>query len=407
MSTGNHDMVGGERPTPLAREGYQLTDLDYELRDDGVLYTLDDGTRVKVQGNSPRSVTVSLQKDEAIVPPETGNLGGSKLRNKLVSLARERFGETNGLVEDLESIALMFDEHLRERREAAEEHLRENEIPELAGTPYRISEEGGFVLIKHTREGEVPVQLTNFLARVEEQVVRDDGAEEKHSYEIEACSGGRVRRFEVPAVSFASMGWVARHLGASSYVYPGFGYKDHAAVAIQSLSGEITERRYFAHTGWRKIEGEWAYLHAGGAIGPKGPLSGVEVAMGDGRLGDCLLPEPPEGEALVEAVRASLRFLDLAPPEVAYPLLATVYRAALGEAAPVDLSLHLVGPTGAYKTEITALTQAYYGAAFNGRNLPGNWESTDNSLEKQAFLLKDAALVVDDFAPTGTAGDVA
>jgi hypothetical protein len=46
-----------------------LTELDYELRDDGVLYTLDDGTRVKVQGNSPRSVTVSLQKGEAIVPP--------------------------------------------------------------------------------------------------------------------------------------------------------------------------------------------------------------------------------------------------------------------------------------------------------------------------------------------------
>ena len=120
-----------------------------------------------------------------------------------------------------------------------------------------------------------------------------------------------------------------------------------------------------------------------------------------------MLPEPPEGEALVEAVRASLRFLDLAPPGVAYPLLAAVYRAALDEAAPVDLSLHLVGPTGAHKTELTAIVQAHYGPAFNSRNLPGNWESTDNSLEKQAFLLKDAVLVVDDFAPTGTTGDVA
>jgi hypothetical protein len=62
-------MVGGEGPTPLAKGDHRLTELDYELRDDGVLYTLDDGTRVKVQGNSPRSVTVSLQKGEAIVPP--------------------------------------------------------------------------------------------------------------------------------------------------------------------------------------------------------------------------------------------------------------------------------------------------------------------------------------------------
>ena len=134
-------MVGGEGPTPLAREGYRLTDLDFGLRDDGVLYTLDDGTRVKVQGNSHRSVSVSLQKGEAIVPPETGNLGDSRLRNRLASLARERFGETNGLVEDLGSIAVMFDQHVGERREAAEERLHENEIPSspvpCTGSPRR------------------------------------------------------------------------------------------------------------------------------------------------------------------------------------------------------------------------------------------------------------------------------
>jgi hypothetical protein len=284
-----------------------------------------------------------------------------------------------------------------------EEHVGEHEDPPevYLATPQ------GIVWNKPTRHGSSPTPLTNFVAEIVSDVVEDDGAEERHAFQVQAQMGGRVRRFEVPAASFASMGWVARHLGASAFVYPGFGYEKHAAVAIQSLSGEIAERRYFAHTGWREIEGEWAFLHAGGAIGPKGPLTGVEVAMGDGRLGDCVLPEPPDDEALVEAVRASLRFLDLAPPEVAYPLLAAVYRAALGEASPVDLSVHLVGPTGAYKTEITALTQAHYGAAFNGRNLPGNWESTDNSLEKQAFLLKDAVLVVDDFAPTGTSGDVA
>src|SRR5215217_1484744 len=287
--------------------------------------------------------------------------------------------------------------------ELREQHVGENEDP----PEVYLSTPQGIVWNKPTSHGISPTPLTNFVAEIVADVVEDDGAEEKYTFEIEARSGGRVRHFEVPAASFASMAWVARHLGASAFVYPGFGYEKHAAVAIQSLSGQIAERRYFAHTGWRTIEGEWVFLHAGGAIGPKGPLTGIEVTMGDGRLGNCVLPEPPEKSALVEAVRASLRFLDLAPPEVAYPLFAAVYRAALGEASPVDLSLHLVGPTGAYKTEITALTQAYYGAAFNGRNLPGNWESTDNSLEKQAFLLKDAVLVVDDFAPTGTTGDVA
>jgi hypothetical protein len=35
------------------------------------------------------------------------------------------------------------------------------------------------------------------------------------------------------------MGWVADHLGAGATVQPGFGIKDHARAAIQTLSGEI------------------------------------------------------------------------------------------------------------------------------------------------------------------------
>ena len=38
---------------------------------------------------------------------------------------------------------------------------------------------------------------------------------------------------------------------------PGFGVKDHARAAIQTLSEEIPARRVYAHTGWRKIGGDW------------------------------------------------------------------------------------------------------------------------------------------------------
>jgi hypothetical protein len=41
----------------------------------------------------------------------------------------------------------------------------------------------------------------------------------------------------------------------------------------------------------------------------------------------------------------------------------------------------------------------------DARNLPGSWSSTGNALEALAFAAKDAVLVVDDFAPTGAAGD--
>jgi hypothetical protein len=89
------------------------------------------------------------------------------------------------------------------------------------------------------------------------------------------------------------------------------------------------------------------------------------------------------------------------------PLFAAVYRAPLGEMVPVDLSVFLAGPTGTQKTELTAMAQAHYGAAFNGRRLPANWSSTENALEKQSFAAKDAIFTVDDFAPAGTSNDVA
>ena len=243
-----------------------MTELDYELRDDGVLYTLDDGTRVRVRGNSAKSATVTLEKGDQIVPPEIGNLGGSKLRNTLVGLAKDRFGEVNGLVEDLGYIAVYLDDHLRERREVAEEHLLENEIPELAGTPYGISKEGGFVRIKQTGEGEVPLLLTNFVARVEEQVVRDDGAEEKRIYKISGQIGYRcLPRIDVLASQFTNMNWVSEHWGLEAHVNAN--QTTYARDAIELYSRNAVKRFRYAHTGWRVLEnGTRVYLHSEGAI---------------------------------------------------------------------------------------------------------------------------------------------
>ena len=105
-------------------------------------------------------------------------------------------------------------------------------------------------------------------------------------------------------------------------------------------------------------------------------------------------------------MRASLALLELGPDTITAAVLGAIYRAPLGEPSPIDFALHLTGPTGAFKTELAALAQAHFGAAFNGRRLPASWADTANMLEKKAFLAKDAVLVVDDFAPTGTTTDV-
>ncbi len=104
--------------------------------------------------------------------------------------------------------------------------------------PYVVTP-GGIVWNKPSRYGTNPTPLTNFTAEIVGDVVEDDGIEERHSFEIGARLGERQRRFEVPASRFASMNWVAEHLGAGAFVHAGFGYKDHASVAIRMLSGDI------------------------------------------------------------------------------------------------------------------------------------------------------------------------
>ena len=167
-----------------------MADLAYELRDDGVVYKLSHETSVRVQIRGKSRQRVSMERAGVIVPPETGDLGASTFRNRLTGLAAERFGEANGLAEELGLIAVAFEEHFGEREEAAEKNDEETNVPEFIRTPYRIVN-GGIVRLKNTREGEVPQRLTNFVARVEEEVVRDDGADVRRIFKMKGEAGGK------------------------------------------------------------------------------------------------------------------------------------------------------------------------------------------------------------------------
>jgi hypothetical protein len=245
--------------------------LEYELRNDGVLYTLGGDVRVKVQRKSASRVMILMQRGGVIIPPETGDLGTSAFRDRLVGLARERFGEVNGLAEELGLIAVGFEAHLEEREGAAAEDDEQNNVPEFVGTPYRVAD-GGLVRLKNTREGEIPQRLTNFTARVEEEVVKDDGAETRRIYRLSGRSGEReLPSAEVPASRFGSMNWIPEHWGLSARIAAGQGTKDLVREAVELLSRSARTRHTYAHTGWRELpDKRRVFLHAGGASGRKG-----------------------------------------------------------------------------------------------------------------------------------------
>jgi hypothetical protein len=191
--------------------------------------------------------------------------------------------------------------------------------------------------------------------------------------------------------------------GSRAIINAGFNARDHLRCAIQEFSSDVTRSVVYTHTGWTKIGGEWAYLSSSGGLGPGGLVEGVQVALPDS-LAPFILPKPPTGPELTDAVRASLTLIDVAPEHIGVALHALIARAILGG---TGFSLHLSGPTGAFKTAVAAIVQAHFGQGFDERHLPGSWSSTANATEGLAFIAKDMILVVDDFAPRGSTYDQA
>jgi hypothetical protein len=237
--------------------------------------------------------------------------------------------------------------------------------------------------------------VANFTARIVGDLVLDDEAELRREFAVEAELGGQRISFSVSAAEFGRMGWVLNKLGPQAILYPG--QQQHARAAIQWLSGAIRQERIFTHLGWRRQDPDWVYLQAGGAVGAQGLRCDVRVQL-PAALEHYRMPPPADHHARVSAIRASLSFLSLAPDRISCPLLAAVYRAALGK---VDFSLFHAGASGVFKTALAALCQQHFGSAMDAQALPAHFGSTAYALETLAFTAKDALLVVDDFVPTG------
>jgi hypothetical protein len=247
-----------------------------------------------------------------------------------------------------------------------------------------------------------PLRLTNFTARIARQVVEDDGAEQKMALEISVTRSGRQRTLIITAAEFGEMKWPGDKVDARAAITP-FTSPREVGYVIRLLSSQMTEAVVYTHTGWRQLaDGTHVYLHGAGAIGPSGAVYGVHVRL-EGPLLPMALPEPPIGDKLRTAIRATLGLLQVAPRRVMLPLLAAAFRAPLGQAG---FSIHLFGPTGIGKTQLAALVQQFFGASFDAQHLPTNWTSTPNAIEGLLFQAKDMPVVVDDFNPRGAHTDV-
>ena len=295
-----------------------------------------------------------------------------------------------------------FDRAMKSAEPAPEDAPRPNEI-------YFVAKNRTFMNVRTSR-GEFVQELCGFAANIEEECIYDDGVERTRHFLIAGIlgNGKKMSPIDVPSREFPAMNWWMDGWGARAIINAGSTSKDHLRAAIQILSGDIPTREVFTHTGWRKTPaGDPVYLHSGGGLTKDGLSKEFQVKLSGNRMSLFTLPEPSDTETTKRMVRTALDFLSIAPLKISLPLFAAIFRAPLGAFLPNDFALFVVGKTGVFKSAVTGVVQSFYGSGFDERNLPGNWSSTDNALERLAFLTKDAILVIDDFAPRGSQNDVA
>lgn len=246
--------------------------------------------------------------------------------------------------------------------------------------------------------------LCNFDARIVREITLDDGLNPTRilfTLEGHLENGSPLPQVRIPAEDFEAMKWVPARWGARAifYVPPRHRYLVAQAIQEHSLSA-LRRERVYTLTGWTDIDGRRLFLTASGGLATHGLDPSVRVDLGHNNLARYALPAPPQDPR--PALRASLALLNLAPLTVTLPLWAALYAAPLGPIRTLDAVLWVYGPTQSGKSTLTHLALTHYGPTFirgHAYRAPKDWTATTTDLEHALFVVKDAPIVIDDFAP--------
>lgn len=185
--------------------------------------------------------------------------------------------------------------------------------------------------------------------------------------------------------------------------YAGRRERDTLYNTVLMLAGDLPRTIGHNATGWHPIDEHAVYLTGDVCIGADGPVPNISNQL-TGPLARYRLPSPPsiDSEEARAALRAAIDLLDVAPLSITAPLFGAAWLAplseALGEEAP-DFTPWLDGPSGAFKSELSALGQGFYGP-FTADTLPTSFADSGPGQEKVLYGAKDAYCAVEDYHPT-------
>lgn len=176
--------------------------------------------------------------------------------------------------------------------------------------------------------------------------------------------------------------------------------RPHLIPAMESISRltPSVERREIARTGWVEFDGKLVFVTAGGTVGEL--PDGVTVKLPQQGLERYKVADEGD-EAFEKGLEGLLDGLLMAFDEaITMPLVAFMLTPPAARFIPEasKFMLHLVGDTGALKTQTGKVAMSMYGNFAQTSPLV-SWSSTTNSIEKLGFYLPDVVGMVDDYKP--------
>lgn len=243
--------------------------------------------------------------------------------------------------------------------------------------------------------------IANFQSILSEQLEIDDGAEgpKDMRYKISLLHPNLLQRpIVVTPDELEDGSWVAK-TDASLIVFGPRTYSQHLRIQLRVLGNVDNRKKIFINLGWNKLDGKTIYLANNGAITKEGFTtnyytspefggpSGYEVATTENEV---------ERRSIFCKIQ---RLLAVSKRKFTTALLAAAFRAPLIKYLPTDFCLGVFGVTGSQKSTLVALFTNFFGREFNYNNLPESFGSTQNAIERKAFLTFACIIVVDDWVP--------
>ncbi len=263
------------------------------------------------------------------------------------------------------------------------------------GPPYEV-DGNCLYLITKDKHGQTRKRLCNFAPYIIEQVTKNDGADCATWITLGGTqeNGEVLQPITIRGTELGSFDWLIDRWGADCFLEVGNNVKEHMRVAIQKTAKNAKKTTIYTVTGWRKLQDGWHYLMPGDdavTVELPGKLEAYHIER---NFSYCDI-------ATAGALLSQLA----APEEVTYTMLAHVFSSPLKHFLKMagcepKFILWLIGKTGSCKSSLSAVMLSFFGY-FTGTTLPMSFRDTANSINEQAYMIKDAPVVIDDFHPCG------